>query len=189
MPFMQVILNALFFNYDLKKSVVEPRIHNQLSPNVTQGESNFDMVGWEIYVILKQPVKIRCTYAALMTNLDKIRKHNIYIYTHRQYWRVLPRRIMLQTSSPRSRWSRPWCGTVMDLKLSQTPAREVMQLGTDIRRDVTLGHFSQSCSKITKCLLSFFPTHTVNEGKNKYTHEEIDQSIHPLGSCYVTAAW
>lgn len=38
----QVILNALFFNYDLKKSVVEPRIHNQLSPNVTQGESDFD---------------------------------------------------------------------------------------------------------------------------------------------------
>ncbi|KAI7793495.1 hypothetical protein IRJ41_025017 [Triplophysa rosa] len=38
----QVILNTLFFNYDLKKSVVEPRIHNQLIPNVTQGESDFD---------------------------------------------------------------------------------------------------------------------------------------------------
>ncbi|XP_056591764.1 glutathione hydrolase 1 proenzyme [Triplophysa dalaica] len=38
----QVILNALIFNYDLKKSVVEPRIHNQLSPNVTEGEPHFD---------------------------------------------------------------------------------------------------------------------------------------------------
>ncbi|XP_051973634.1 glutathione hydrolase 1 proenzyme-like [Xyrauchen texanus] len=38
----QVILNALFFEYDLKKAVVDPRIHNQLSPNVTEGEPDFD---------------------------------------------------------------------------------------------------------------------------------------------------
>uniref|UniRef100_A0A8C7F290 Glutathione hydrolase n=1 Tax=Oncorhynchus kisutch TaxID=8019 RepID=A0A8C7F290_ONCKI len=37
-----VILNALFFNYDLKKAVADPRIHNQLSPNTTQGEPGFD---------------------------------------------------------------------------------------------------------------------------------------------------
>ncbi|XP_036450540.1 glutathione hydrolase 1 proenzyme [Colossoma macropomum] len=37
-----VILNSLFFNYDLKKAVVEPRIHNQLSPNVTVLEPGFD---------------------------------------------------------------------------------------------------------------------------------------------------
>uniref|UniRef100_A0A3Q1ET57 Gamma-glutamyltransferase 1b n=1 Tax=Acanthochromis polyacanthus TaxID=80966 RepID=A0A3Q1ET57_9TELE len=30
-----VILNALFFNYDLEKSVSDPRVHNQLSPNTT----------------------------------------------------------------------------------------------------------------------------------------------------------
>uniref|UniRef100_A0AAR2L9G7 Glutathione hydrolase n=1 Tax=Pygocentrus nattereri TaxID=42514 RepID=A0AAR2L9G7_PYGNA len=40
-----VILNSLFFNYDLKKAVVEPRIHNQLKPNVTVVESGFDTVG------------------------------------------------------------------------------------------------------------------------------------------------
>lgn len=37
-----VILNALFFNYDLEKAVLEPRIHNQLSPNTTLGEPDFD---------------------------------------------------------------------------------------------------------------------------------------------------
>lgn len=39
----QVILNALFFNYDLKKAVEEPRLHNQLSPNVTIVEYGFDI--------------------------------------------------------------------------------------------------------------------------------------------------
>ncbi|XP_077099605.1 glutathione hydrolase 1 proenzyme isoform X2 [Siphateles boraxobius] len=38
----QVILNALFFEYDLKKAIEDPRIHNQLSPNTTQGEPDFD---------------------------------------------------------------------------------------------------------------------------------------------------
>ncbi|XP_033832209.1 glutathione hydrolase 1 proenzyme-like [Periophthalmus magnuspinnatus] len=39
----QVILNALFFGFDLKKSVVDPRLHNQLSPNTTVAEKGFDM--------------------------------------------------------------------------------------------------------------------------------------------------
>ncbi|XP_034565812.1 glutathione hydrolase 1 proenzyme [Notolabrus celidotus] len=38
----QVILNALFFNYDLKKAVSDPRLHNQLSPNTTVAEPGFD---------------------------------------------------------------------------------------------------------------------------------------------------
>ncbi|XP_042251533.1 glutathione hydrolase 1 proenzyme [Thunnus maccoyii] len=38
----QVILNALFFNYDLKKAVSDPRVHNQLSPNTTIAEPDFD---------------------------------------------------------------------------------------------------------------------------------------------------
>uniref|UniRef100_A0A3Q0SEY2 Glutathione hydrolase n=1 Tax=Amphilophus citrinellus TaxID=61819 RepID=A0A3Q0SEY2_AMPCI len=37
-----VILNALFFNYDLEKAVSDPRIHNQLSPNITVAESGFE---------------------------------------------------------------------------------------------------------------------------------------------------
>ncbi|XP_061119801.1 glutathione hydrolase 1 proenzyme-like [Conger conger] len=37
-----VILNALFFEYDLKRSVAEPRLHNQLYPNVTLLEKGFD---------------------------------------------------------------------------------------------------------------------------------------------------
>uniref|UniRef100_A0A8C1HXK0 Gamma-glutamyltransferase 1b n=1 Tax=Cyprinus carpio carpio TaxID=630221 RepID=A0A8C1HXK0_CYPCA len=41
----EVILNALFFDYDLKKAIVDPRIHNQLSPNTTQVEPDFDKVG------------------------------------------------------------------------------------------------------------------------------------------------
>ncbi|KAI1882390.1 hypothetical protein AGOR_G00250190 [Albula goreensis] len=36
-----VILNALFFDYDLNKAVTEPRLHNQLSPNSTLAESGF----------------------------------------------------------------------------------------------------------------------------------------------------
>ncbi|KAM9820541.1 glutathione hydrolase 1 proenzyme [Neosynchiropus ocellatus] len=38
----QVILNALFFNYDVKKAVSDPRIHNQLVPNPTVAEPDFD---------------------------------------------------------------------------------------------------------------------------------------------------
>lgn len=38
----QVILNALFFDYDLKKAVSHPRLHNQLSPNTTVAEPEFD---------------------------------------------------------------------------------------------------------------------------------------------------
>ncbi|XP_062411059.1 glutathione hydrolase 1 proenzyme [Sardina pilchardus] len=37
-----VILHALFFDYDLKRAIVEPRIHNQLAPNTTYGEMDFD---------------------------------------------------------------------------------------------------------------------------------------------------
>ncbi|XP_056146417.1 glutathione hydrolase 1 proenzyme [Lampris incognitus] len=38
----QVILNALFFNYDLEEAVSQPRLHNQLSPNTTFAEPDFD---------------------------------------------------------------------------------------------------------------------------------------------------
>uniref|UniRef100_W5MCC1 Glutathione hydrolase n=2 Tax=Lepisosteus oculatus TaxID=7918 RepID=W5MCC1_LEPOC len=37
-----VILNSLFFNYDVKKAVTEPRAHNQLWPNVTEVEKDFE---------------------------------------------------------------------------------------------------------------------------------------------------
>uniref|UniRef100_A0A8C7NHZ2 Glutathione hydrolase n=1 Tax=Oncorhynchus mykiss TaxID=8022 RepID=A0A8C7NHZ2_ONCMY len=37
-----VILNSLFFDYDLKKAVTQPRIHNQLNPNMTVVEILFD---------------------------------------------------------------------------------------------------------------------------------------------------
>lgn len=39
-----MILKALFFNYDLKTAVSEPRLHNQLSPNETMLEADFDKV-------------------------------------------------------------------------------------------------------------------------------------------------
>ena len=41
---LQVILNSLFFNYDLKKAVTEPRFHNQLNPNMTMVEKSFEKV-------------------------------------------------------------------------------------------------------------------------------------------------
>ncbi|MBN3304227.1 glutathione hydrolase 1 proenzyme [Amia ocellicauda] len=37
-----VILNSLFFNYDVKKAVTEPRLHNQLLPNTTEVETDFE---------------------------------------------------------------------------------------------------------------------------------------------------
>ncbi|XP_068167471.1 gamma-glutamyltransferase 1a isoform X2 [Antennarius striatus] len=37
-----VILNSLFFKYDLKKAVTEPRFHNQLNPNMTIVEQGFE---------------------------------------------------------------------------------------------------------------------------------------------------
>ncbi|XP_019718510.1 gamma-glutamyltranspeptidase 1-like [Hippocampus comes] len=38
----QVIMKALFFDYDLKRAVADPRLHNQLSPSTTLFESDFD---------------------------------------------------------------------------------------------------------------------------------------------------
>ncbi|CAL1569447.1 unnamed protein product [Knipowitschia caucasica] len=38
----QVILNALFFGLDVKRSVEDRRLHNQLSPNTTVAEPGFD---------------------------------------------------------------------------------------------------------------------------------------------------
>lgn len=38
----QVILNVLYFDYDVKKAVSDPRLHNQLKPNATMGEPDFD---------------------------------------------------------------------------------------------------------------------------------------------------
>uniref|UniRef100_A0A8C5CJ65 Gamma-glutamyltransferase 1b n=1 Tax=Gadus morhua TaxID=8049 RepID=A0A8C5CJ65_GADMO len=40
----QVILKALYFNFDLRTAVGEARLHNQLSPNATTAEPGFDMV-------------------------------------------------------------------------------------------------------------------------------------------------
>ncbi|MBN3288669.1 GGT1 hydrolase, partial [Polyodon spathula] len=37
-----VILNALFFDYDVKKAVTEPRMHNQLLPSITEVEVDMD---------------------------------------------------------------------------------------------------------------------------------------------------
>lgn len=41
---LKVILNALFFKFDVDKAVVEPRIHNQLVPNTTVLEPDFEKV-------------------------------------------------------------------------------------------------------------------------------------------------
>lgn len=40
------MLKALFFNYDLKTAVSEPRLHNQLSPNTTMVEPGFNQVSF-----------------------------------------------------------------------------------------------------------------------------------------------
>lgn len=62
----QVILNSLFFNYDLKKAIKEPRFHNQLKPNITTVEQDFEKVetvsdSTETYLLVFTGPSITCT--------------------------------------------------------------------------------------------------------------------------------
>ena len=60
--FLKVILNALFFKYDLKTAVEASRVHNQLNPNTTVAEPDFDQVGLMHWLphTLHQKVRTRC---------------------------------------------------------------------------------------------------------------------------------
>lgn len=38
-------MNSIWFGYDVKKAVEEPRIHDQLFPNITELEQQIEEVG------------------------------------------------------------------------------------------------------------------------------------------------
>lgn len=62
----QVILKALFFGFDLKKSVVDPRLHNQLSPNTTDAEVGFDQKILEGLSLKNHPTRLLKSTAAVV---------------------------------------------------------------------------------------------------------------------------
>uniref|UniRef100_A0A672K875 Gamma-glutamyltranspeptidase 1-like n=1 Tax=Sinocyclocheilus grahami TaxID=75366 RepID=A0A672K875_SINGR len=68
----QVILNYLFFGYDLQKAVKEPRV--QITKNETNVEKDFDKVGFLHFYTLRQiySVRIVITVQAIVREGDEV---------------------------------------------------------------------------------------------------------------------
>ncbi|XP_030005979.1 glutathione hydrolase 1 proenzyme-like [Sphaeramia orbicularis] len=62
----QVILNVLNFDYDVNKAVSDPRLHNQLEPNATEGEPGIDKTVMAGLALKNHTTKFRDSWGAVV---------------------------------------------------------------------------------------------------------------------------
>uniref|UniRef100_A0A673B5U0 Glutathione hydrolase 1 proenzyme-like n=1 Tax=Sphaeramia orbicularis TaxID=375764 RepID=A0A673B5U0_9TELE len=61
-----VILNVLNFDYDVNKAVSDPRLHNQLEPNATEGEPGIDKTVMAGLALKNHTTKFRDSWGAVV---------------------------------------------------------------------------------------------------------------------------
>lgn len=81
----QVILNALYFGYDVKKAVLDPRLHNQLLPNTTEGEPDFDTTVLEGLALKNHTTLLRTSSGAVVQAVVRYEEGLLAQSDHRKW--------------------------------------------------------------------------------------------------------